>query len=76
MRFAVTQVSVEPNIRGQAMRRVRLQAIAGEAFEAPALPEGQTPAEPDGAISLLVTPAFARRFSLGDEFDVMLRERG
>jgi hypothetical protein len=74
-RFRVSSVSVEKNIRGQEMRRLRLIAVAGDAFDAGPLPEGRTPAEPSGDISMLVNESFARKFSLGDEFTVPFMER-
>ncbi len=65
--FRVSGVSVEPNIRGQAMRRIHLAAIDSEAFRAGELPEGQPSAGPDGHISILVGEEFADGLALGDE---------
>lgn len=74
-RFRVSSVSVEPNERGQDMRRLRLSAVDGEAFEAPKLAEGQPAAAPSGEISMRVNAAFAKKFALGDEFTVVFTEQ-
>lgn len=75
-RFRVRSVAAEPNVRGQDMRRVCLQAVESDAFEAGAGAE-KVPvlATPDGSMSLLVNREFARRFQPGDEFDVIFHER-
>lgn len=75
-KFRVSHISSEPNLRGQPMRRVKLVAVASEPFQADeAPPEGVSPAPPNGEISLLVSPSYAKRFALEDEFDVIFRER-
>lgn len=75
-RFRVRSVAIEPNVRGQEMRRIHLQAIESAPFapgpDAVVVP---TPASPDGQISLLVNPTYAERFQPGDEFDLIFRER-
>jgi hypothetical protein len=76
-RFRVRSVALEPNVRGQEMRRIHLQAIASDPFNAIAA-DGQAPpipADPDGQISLLVNHEYARRFEPGDEFALTFRER-
>jgi len=71
-RFKVRSVALEPNVRGQEMRRIHLLAIESEPFR-PA--DDASSPEADGQISLLVNPAYAQRFAPGDEFDLMFRER-
>lgn len=74
-RFVVRSVSAEPNIRGQKMRRLQLQAIESDAFLSDeALPDGVSAPEPVGSISVLVSASFAKRFQVGDAFDVQFRE--
>jgi hypothetical protein len=74
-RFVVRSVSVEPNIRGQQMRRLQLQAIESDAFVADEpLPDNVPAPAPVGNISVLVSASYAKRFQLGDEFDVSFRE--
>jgi hypothetical protein len=74
-RFEVTGKVKARNIRGQEMRRVTLAAVESEAFASPEpLAKGQPPAPPDGAISILVNPEFAKAFDIGDQFDLIPRE--
>lgn len=73
-RFEVSGKTKANNIRGQVMRRVTLSAVPSEAFLLPAPSEGQPPAPPEGAISILVTEAFAKQFDIGDQFDLIPRE--
>jgi hypothetical protein len=74
-RFSVVKVALEPNVRGQRMRRVELRAVVSDAFvSADRLPDGMSAPDPDGFITLLVNPKFAEKFQLGDEFDVPFRE--
>jgi hypothetical protein len=76
MRVVVKSVSVEPNIRGLRMRRVHLSAIAGDEFVSDdPLPENVTDPGPDGSISLLLSASAAKRFAVGDEFDLAFHER-
>jgi hypothetical protein len=72
MKFRVSQVSIEPNVRGDEMRRLHLVPLDGEGF---APKDVENPPAPDAHISLLVTPEYAKRFGAGDEFDVIFRER-
>ena len=75
-RFVVRSVSVEPNVRGQKMRRLQLSAVESDAFTSEeSLPDGVTPPPPDGSISVLVNAGYAKRFQVGDEFDVSFREQ-
>lgn len=75
-RFRVSRVAIERNVRGQEMRRVDLHAVPSDAFLSDdELPDGLTAPEPDGSISLLVSKSFAKKFALGDEFDIVMRER-
>jgi hypothetical protein len=74
MRFRVAHVSIEPNVRGDEMRRVHLTPLPHEAF-APVASEALTTPAPDAHVTLLLNPEAAQRFALGDEFDLMLRER-
>lgn len=72
-RFKVVGIAAEPNVRGQEMRRVRLMAIDSEPFQAAPSsaknPAPQpTPCSPDGSISILVNPIFAKQFSIGEVF--------
>lgn len=74
-RFRVRAVTVEPNVRGQEMRRVHLSAVDSDAFSAGEKAEKvPVPAAPDGAISILVNREYAKRFQVGDEFDVAFHE--
>ncbi len=75
-RFSVSKIAVEPNIRGDEMRRVVFQALPADPF-VPSTPtaDGQEPANPDGSITILVNREFAERFSLGDTFTVSFLER-
>ena len=58
------------------MRRLHLLAVPSDAFLADgAVPVGVLAPDPDGEISLLVNPSYAKRFQLADEFDVMFHER-
>lgn len=74
-RFSVSTVAIEPNVRGQQMRRIELRPLPSEAFqhEDPP-PGGMAVAEPDANIRMLCNRAFAKRFALGDEFDVRFSE--
>lgn len=69
-RFKVTSISAEPDIRGREMRRIKLAAVDSEPFEptktAAGKPQAQ-PASPDGAVSMLVSVAFAKTLDIGDE---------
>ena len=86
MRFVVTSVGVEPNVRGLPMRRVQLKAVGGDEFQSDEpLPEfyttdgkvvKTTAPEPEGSITLLLGAKAAKRFSVGDAFDVAFHERG
>lgn len=69
-RYRLVHVSIEPNLQGEPMRRLIFSAQPSESF-------GSTETNPhaDGTISQRVTAAYADRFQLGDDFDVMFRER-
>lgn len=76
MRFVVKSVSVEPNVRGQRMRRVQLTAVTGDEFVSDdPLPEKVSQPSPEGSISLLLSATAAKRFQVGDEFDLAFHER-
>jgi len=69
-RFHVIRVGVEPDLRGEPMRRVVLRALPSDAFRS----DAESAPPPDGEISLLVTPAYAKKFAIGDEFDLAFHE--
>lgn len=69
-RFIVQGVAAERNVRGQEMRRVRLAPLKSAALQT----EGDRDADPDAHISALFNPTEAKRFQVGDEFDVIFRE--
>lgn len=88
-RFKVTGKSVAPNLRGDEMRKLTLEAVPSEAFQSEADVEREqahrdataekpsslpTPAPPVGRIDVLVNAAFAKQFDFGDEFDLIPRE--
>jgi hypothetical protein len=67
-RFRVLSVSVERDERGNEMRRVRLMASSGHAFQpTPDQAKSAEPAAPSGEISMRVNPEFAKKFQLGEE---------
>lgn len=68
-RYRVVGVRIEPNVRGLEMRRVELVALHSDPFGTDAT------VPPNGHISQVVTEEYAQRFQVGDEFDVMFRER-
>jgi hypothetical protein len=67
-RFSVTGIALQHNIRGQDMRRVTLIAIDSEPFTGGELPDGVPAPSPEGQIVMLVSPSFAKKLALGDEF--------
>jgi hypothetical protein len=72
MQFRVAHISLEPNVRGDDMRRVHLTPLPGDVFA----PVGaENPPAPDAHLTFLVNPEAATRFALGDAFDLILRER-
>lgn len=73
-RYRVVHVAIEPNVRGDEMRRVALKAVPSEPFGMEGDPPKPSP-HPDGSISMLVTLEFAAKFSIGDEFTVTFIER-
>jgi len=69
--YRVISVSVERNLRGVEMRRVKLAALDGEAFQSG---DANTPPAPAvGEISELVTPAEAEKLQPGAMFSVTFR---
>jgi len=68
-RYRVAGVHIEPNVRGVEMRRLELVALHSDPFGDDAT------VPPNGHIAQLVTKEFAKRFQVGDEFDVIFRER-
>lgn len=74
-RFRVASLAVEPDLRSHPMRLVTLTALESEPFTPDSAIKGAAPAPPVGLISMLVSPSYAKRFSVGDEFDVIFRER-
>lgn len=85
MRFVVKSVSVESNALGLPMRLVTLSAVDGDEFQSDEkLPDSKgedgkaipraLPA-PQGSLSLLLGVKAAKRFQVGDEFDLAFHER-
>lgn len=73
--FRVRQLAVETDIRGQAMRRVDLSALDGEALQPTSLPEGLSPAGPDAHLRGLVNPDAAKFLELDATYDLVLVRR-
>jgi hypothetical protein len=75
-RFKVTLKEEAKDRRGLPMRRLVLEAVESDAFRSDApLPKGLTPAPPRGVIDADVSASFAKAFDIGDEFDLIPRER-
>jgi hypothetical protein len=70
-RIAVRSVAAEQNLRGDWMRRVQFTPLPSADLQ----PKGENPPPPDAHLSGLFTVEAAARFQVGDEFDVILRER-
>lgn len=73
--FRVRQLAVENNVRGQAMRRVTLAAVEGEALQI-APPKGVTAPGPEAVLSALLNQESAKFLELGDDYDLVLVRRG
>ena len=72
MVFRVVGLQIEPNERGEEMRRLTLRATGGDAFA----PTDST-APPQAEVSALVTPEFikTKKLALGDAVTLDLQEQ-
>lgn len=69
-RYRLLHVSVEPDPKGTPMRRLIFGALPCEPFG-----DDTAGAHASGTISHLVTPAYAEKFKIGDDYSVTFRER-
>lgn len=72
-RFVITDMGTKNNLRGQPMVLIRLTALECEPLEPPKPPKGVTKAPPEGHAEILVSEAFAKSLTRGDEMALELR---
>ncbi len=70
-RFKVTSVALSKDVRGRSTVTIGFSALPSPGFGS----DEMNAAPPEGAIAISVPTEIGRRFTLGDEFTVIFRER-